>query len=277
VRRFESWLAFVDAATDTSGHSRSSAAGTGPLDDVARRSRDNDADFHGTSTWQEALELARETTISPVGICAGGTNCSFGFVLDASYDASGDEVDVGRYLDGDPDNMIVYHLQPAPRHGRVVTLQVDVGAEWDIPCAEIRSHGAAAFGLADALRARGLGLDVYVTARMVPPSRRGHDFWQMVVKVQSSEAPFDASRVEFAVTHPAMLRRLGFSLAELETDHIRRLFQFGASLGDGIYGVPQPRRLPDVDVYLPREERLAAHGGAKGWIESQLERIGVTA
>ena len=51
-----------------------------------------------------------------------------------------------------------------------MTLQVDVGAKKDVSCAEIRSHGAAAFGLADVLRAHGLGLDVYVTGRVVPTS-----------------------------------------------------------------------------------------------------------
>jgi len=263
VRRFESWLAFVDAASDAPA-----------LVDVARKSRDNDGRFHGTSTWEEAVELARGTTISPIGIAAGGVGCSFGLALDASYDASGDEVDVGRYLSGDPDNMIVYSLQPAPGCGRVVTLQVDVGAEWAVPCAEIRSHGAAAFALADGLRAHGLGLDVYVTYRVVAPSSPGRHSWQMVVKVQSSDEPFDASRVEFAMTHPAMQRRLGFSLCELEMDHVRRLFRFGAGMG---YGQPQPRRLPDADCYLPRKERLAAHGGPEGWIESQLQRVGVTA
>lgn len=272
VRRFESWLAFVDAAS--SSPSSSSVAGKRPLVDVAGKSRDDDANFHGTSTWEEAVELARDTTISPVGIAAGGAGCSFGLALDTSYGASGDEVDVGRYLSGDPDNMIAYHLEPVPRRGRIVTLQVDVGTQWDVPCAEIRNHGAAAFGLADMLRARAVGLDVYATARVVPRSSPGHHSWQMIVKVQSSEAPFDASRIEFAMTHPAMLRRLGFSLAELEMDHIRDLFRFRAGMG---YGVPQPRRLPDADVYLPRQERLAAHGGAKGWIESQLQRLGATA
>jgi len=263
VRRFESWLAFLEAASDKSA-----------LPDVARSSRDNDAGFHGTSTWEAAVELARDAAISPVGIAAGGTGGTFGLVLDASYDASGAEVDVGRYLSGDPDNMIVYGLKPARRCGRVVTLQVDVSVSHDVPCAEIRSHGAAAFALADVLRERGLGLDVYVTRRVVPRSSPSRHSWQMVVKVQSSEAPFDASRVEFAMTHPAMLRRLAFSLAELEMDPIRRLFRFGAGMG---YGVPQPRRLADVDVYLPRHERLADHGGAEGWIESQLQRIGVAA
>lgn len=262
VRRFGSWLAFVDAATDKR-----------PLPDAGRRSRDSDARFHGTSTWEEAVELARSMRISPVGTAVGGNGRSFGLALDAIYDVSGAEVDMGRYLSGDPENMVVYTLRPAPHCGRVVALQVDVGAEWDVPCAKIRSQGAAAFGLADALRAYALGLDVYVTERVVSPSSPSRHSWQTVVKVQCSDEPFDASRIEFALTHPAMLRRLMFSLAELETDYIRQLFRF---FPGGSYGVPQPRALPHVDVYLPRHRRLAAHGGTEGWIESQLQRLGVT-
>lgn len=264
MRRSESWLAFIEAA----------ATDKQPSSDRARGSRGNDARFHGTSTWEEAVELARGTTISPVGIVAGGSGRSFGLALDASYDVSGAEVDVARYLSGEPDNMIEYALKPAPRSGRVVALQVDVGAEWDVPCAEIRSHGAAALGLADVLRRHALGLDVYVTWCVVPPASQSRHSWQMVVKVQSSDEPFDASRVEFAITHPAMLRRLSWSLAELEVDSVRRLFGFEREKG---YGVPRPRALPTVDVYLPRDEPLAAHGGAEGWIESQLQRVGVTA
>lgn len=180
------------------------------------------------------------------------------------YGVAGGEVDVGRYLAGEPESMVEYVLQPITRAGKVLRLQADISQPWVIPAATIRAAGNAVVGLADALRARGVGLEIVVTAQ-VTAKTPGYRHETRIV-VQRPEEPFDVSRLAFAIAHPGMTRRLWFSILEHEPSQARELF--GVRTGGG-YGCPAPRRWDDTDFYVALTDEILADG----WAQEQVDQL----
>lgn len=254
TREYDSWMAFLSAVDEPVR-----------MREFDRTSQRNVPSYNGWAggTYPEVRREAEVSTEVRGGIGPGRSTITE-YALAPHYDVAGGEVDVGRFLAGEPASMVEYVLQPITRAGNVLRLQVEVSQPWTIPAATIRGAGNAVVELADGLRGRGIGLEILVTAQ-VTGSTPGNRHETGIV-LQRPNEPFDVSRLAFAIAHPGMIRRLWFSIMEHEPWEIREQFNVRSDKG---YGYPSPRRWDETDFYVA----LTGTVLADGWAQEQIEGL----
>lgn len=233
------------------------------MPDSDRSSQRDDA-THNQWAGGRYAEVRREAERSAEirGGIAPGASVITEYGLLPHYDVAGGEVDIGRFLAGEPEPMVEYVLAPVPRAGRVLRLQADIYQPWQIAAATIRTAGSAVVELADGLRGRGVGLEIVVTAQLTAAATGSR--YETGIVVQRPNEPFDVSRLAFAIAHPGMTRRLLFSIMEHEPWEARQ--EFGIRSGEG-YGRVSPRRWRDTDFYVALTDAVLA----EGWAQQQLD------
>ena len=154
---------------------------------------------------------------------------AIGEVFQTKYDFGGDSVDMDRYLQGDPECMIDYVSEPAGRMGRVIRIHVAICASASVSTERIMRRGVLACALVDCLNKLGVGVEVWTEEAC---SNRGDQKWSTLIKLHSSEERLDINNLMFALAHPSMLRRVGFSILE------RSKWPSAASMVTNAYGTP---------------------------------------
>ena len=159
-------------------------------------------------------------------------------------EVSGDEVDVGMYLTGEPECMIDYQLRLTPSYGKVAKVIVNCSASCNVNSGIMFRRGAAACILIDALESAGVRCEVW-TMPMVTESRKTQFTSEVLVK--KADQHLEPDRLAFMLAHPAVLRRLGFALLE----------KFGgamASMSMAAYGhcleLPKDEQNEDGTIYF---------------------------
>lgn len=127
--------------------------------------------------------------------------------FDRAFDVSGYEVDIDRYLTGEPECMIQAVPVQVKAKGRAVRITINCGYLGDVENKAVLRRGAAVIALVDILSRMQHPLEIYTV-------RVGHYYEgsRLVyrVKVQDANEPLDIGRVMFALAHPAYHRRLCF-------------------------------------------------------------------
>lgn len=169
--------------------------------------------FSGVSTFDEAMRLAstgwkdgaaklREVERQVSGLIPRGDD------IVGEFAEAGDEVEVGRYLDGEPESMIEYRMGASRKP--VVRFVVSVTANAQVTSETIFNRGAALAAAIDALESSGVRCEVWASH-----DAEGYTIRQRTtIKVKGDDDALDIDRVAFALCHPAMLRRLCFRFNE---------------------------------------------------------------
>jgi hypothetical protein len=168
------------------------------------------------------------------------------------YDVSGSDVDVARYLSGEPECMINYTMVDTPQAGRVITVRAPICASAGVTPKEMVDRGIQVVALILALEKTGLQVEVWATSPI-------HDSWtgdpeylaNLDVLVKGSGQALDIGQVMFAFAHPAMFRVMLLGLChELPKKWQREIgigFGYGypgkveAGFKDGAYNLPSMR------------------------------------
>ncbi len=129
------------------------------------------------------------------------------------YDYSGDSVDMGRYVSGDPECMMDYVTEPQARMGKVVRLHVAGIASSYVSAEQIRARGVAVCALVDVLHKMGVGIELWTEQCYQHPFKDSKAY-SMLVKLHDSADMLDIDDIMFAIAHPSMLRRIGFAGVE---------------------------------------------------------------
>lgn len=185
----------------------------------------------------EAMDIA-ETAISTVSQEIDMPSFS------ATWDVSGGEVDVARYLSGEPECMIDYHPVATPRAGRVITLCASVSYSGAVSKGAIKRRGHAIAALAFAISRMGFAVELWADMSAKDGGYEAH----MRVLVKGANDELDPARIMFAYSHPGMLRALGMPAMHAYPPKVR------SALGVGYgYGMPlDPKEdLADGTIYLP--------------------------
>lgn len=162
----------------------------------------------------------------------------------AVWDVSGCEVDVARYLSGEPENMIDYEMTSTPRAGRVIVLCASVSYSSSVSVSSIKRRGHGIAALAFALSRMGLTVELWADLS----SKCGRSISTNRVLVKGANDLLDPARIMFAYAHPGMLRGLMMASMHAWPEPIRKRHEVGSG-----YGQPtDPRQdLPDGTIYLP--------------------------
>jgi hypothetical protein len=158
------------------------------------------------------------------------------------WDVSGAEVDVARYLSGEPECMIDYQLVETPRAGRVITLCASIAVSSAISQSTIRKRGHGVAALAFALTRLGFNVELWADYSTSFKNGRSTDA-RIRTLVKGANDDLDPARIMFAYTHPAMPRGLNIPAKKA----------WPGKLSRHISGIPMnpTEDMPDGTIYLP--------------------------
>lgn len=200
------------------------------------------------------------------------------------YDVSGSYVDVGRYIDGEPEHFVEFATERVRDAGtRMHRIMVQGSFSCDTPHEAIIRRGAAITALVDLLETLGIRCEIVSSATLSERSYGTNRNWfEFRVPLKEADEALDIDRVAFALAHPASLRRLGFAVMESLIPYTMRDF-FGIRK-NGSYGYPV--NSPDT-VFCASGHYMGGlpiGGGtwnngdayAMDWIKQQLTQLGIT-
>jgi hypothetical protein len=173
------------------------------------------------------------------------------------YGTEGCDVDVDRYLAGEPECMISYPLVETPRVGRVITLCASIAYSASVDPPDMIRRGQVISALVLALSRMGLNTELWIDSTITSISNSNSNTVRCLVK--SANDVLDMSKVLFAYAHPAMLRQLVFGVPTFS------------------HGIPQPPKkdLPEGTIYLPEICKARGAPNADQELRKLLQDIGL--
>jgi len=164
---------------------------------------------------------------------------------------------VPAYLAGEPECMYRQDTVPAPVE--IVDLIIDISASADIDAADMMRRGVAVWQTIRRIEAAGKRVRAIASLNVKVPEYRS----QLNVKLKKEGRQIDASRLVYAVAHPAFLRRQLFCAFERDSefDYLRAI---GESYGYG--GVVDLARERPSQIILPGVNS-GRHRTVAEWVE----------
>lgn len=184
--------------------------------------------------WPEGREMITELT-NKVSKIVGAK-----IVRDVAYhDVSGAYVDVGRFIDGEPECMVEYRTG-RDFGTRTITIVCSISQSCHVDKKEIMKNGTITAAIVDGFEQAGLRCKVvignFIAGHKAFEYEPESPKFMMLITVKEWDQPLDMDRLAFTLAHPAMLRRL--VLANNEQEPMEIIKRFGFQWGGG-YGTPQ--------------------------------------
>jgi hypothetical protein len=254
IDRFGSWQEFVDVAVKSRNpEKQSTTAGK---------------EFTGSASWEEALDLSRKgwKEIRPsVDAMVDSLDAKIAPALQPAFinyfDVSGGMVDVGRYLNGEPECMIETHLIETAKPGRVVGILVNGDFNGGTQGREIQKRGAAIVALIHTLEKMQHSTEIDVEISSL-------EGLTTVIRLKNADDVLDIDSLMFAIAHPSALRRIYFAYLEGHAQWWGRL------VSPGSYGSAGPLRMGgEIGAAIELEGIL--HMSGEEWIVSELTKFGL--
>jgi len=123
-------------------------------------------------------------------------------------------MDVGRFLDGDPECMIEVRRRRKPMPVLRIGVERSIGSRVDAD--EIRATGGSVMAVVEALRTAGAAAEVWVTY-----SQGAKEIISCQVLVQEAGRPMNIERLAFWIANPGAFRRVGFAIEEQQPESVR--------------------------------------------------------
>lgn len=275
---FATWGEFLEAAEKVSRQAYwNSARSGGPS-----HSWDSMAGFTGAlalarNGWAKGEEMVQRMSTALFDKVASHIEREY-----PVYDVEGTGLDVARYLEGEPECWLrmEYRESEGPGHKRVrVVLNGSVSAA--VRAETIQGKGAAVVALVQLLEYAGHSVELIWVNAIVRDYKSdtidspAHSSGVTVVKLKAAEQPVDVARVAFALAHPAMFRRLGFSVMEHWPYALQ--VQLGGSRG---HCSEAPAEYRNDSVYIPaaiyQDVQWSNAKAAEGWVVTKLREQGLT-
>lgn len=177
------------------------------------------------------------------------------------HSVHGGRVDMGRFLGGRPDHMVAYRKVAMTKQGKICRLILDYGAHGGVPASQMLKRGVTITALVDLLATMGISVELWGETSV----KVSKDIHTTLVQLHDPREPLDIDSLMYAIAHPAMLRRLTFS--------VREKWSLGVNaMSRHHHGNSIPITHADIlqaDVVLDRIE----HGGSNDIIDTPVEWI----
>lgn len=222
-----------------------------------------DAERFADLGWSEGALLGRKYTDRLVAMLQGMIERPT-----IVYDVEGAALDMGRYLEGEPECWMRFEQERA----KFVRLVINVGASGAISGGTLIARGAVIIALAEVLEMSGTRCEITVVDATGDKSMRNGDIhYSASVTVKSFEQSADAASIAYAAAHPSVLRRHFFRLYET-------MDEAGCQAG---YGAPADVAAEHRgDLYFAKmhasETWWNNETTAVAWVIEQLKKFGVT-
>lgn len=193
-------------------------------------SRQNGDKFYGdTKSLAEAVSLVEKGWPEGAAKVADWSSRLSSFLSAATsaksrsyhWDVTGDYVDIGKFLTGEPECCGSDAEYGEQLSGRVVTIRLNACVSGGLQADAIVARGVAVLVAVDILESLGKRCEVIVS-QATSTYGRGGDAGSVRdlhldanVTVKRAGEPVDLDRLAYSVAHPAFFRRLGFRFMEL--------------------------------------------------------------
>ena len=180
----------------------------------AHASHREDAEWAGVRTFDEAETLARngwhdirDDIDRIVDSIRNDLRETTADVWTARHDVTGAAVDVGAFLQGVPECMVEHNLTREASFGRVVVVNVNVGALADVSPDHIMKRGAAIVALIETLAILNHTVELWAESTV---TQAGNTV-TIHTRIKAEAEPLDVDAIMYCFAHPSMLRHLVFA------------------------------------------------------------------
>lgn len=154
------------------------------------------------------------------------------------HDVAGCQVDIGRYMDGEPECMYEYMFSESDKHGKIVDVYYQFNNSCGISSDDMMSYGIAVLALVDNLESRGYSCNLYA----VGITSEGSDTENITITIKEAGETLNVESIMYAF-HTSFFRRHWFAF------HERQKYCTGA------YGTSQnPSEYANEDVMMNYNE-----------------------
>lgn len=147
--------------------------------------------------------------------------------IEYSHEIAGDEVDVSRYLAGEPECFLEGKLNDKNSENPVISIFYSLNMAGHLDASLRERMGACVFAIVQALESLGRAVEIYVSW----PSEGGggwigrtEDKLSDYILIKAAHEYLNPSRLAFCLIHPAMLRRIWFRIREQDPAEMQRTF-----------------------------------------------------
>lgn len=195
----------------------------------------------------EAIDLAQQKVAQMAGDLYRPAYSDF-------YDTAGAYVDMGRYVEGEPECMVNFEPTEEPGQSRIVALILNITYNWMISAEAIKQNGQAMFALVEAIETAGMQAEIWVDMHV-----RGYDQYaapysaRTAVRLKKAGEPFDVSMFMYALTHNSFLRAHIFNAMHTHDEDVREACGIRPSGGYGscINNAQDMDDFPPYSIYIP--------------------------
>lgn len=188
------------------------------------------------------------------------------------YAVAGNYIDIGNYLSNDPECFIAKEYDENNQQGKIITIVCSISFSASISPETIIQRGAMICAFVDAIEYAGYRVEIICNEASSDSSynrdgsKNDSGWFEVDVTIKKANQALNKIELAFCLAHPAMLRRILFSVAEIEewSDYATN------------YGYPS-KATNKGDIYI--EEVFSGEVSddkAINWIVSELEKLGIT-
>lgn len=183
----------------------------------------NDKTFYGTDSFQIADDIAMCRTEwtegkklledlrnkHPEMFTPQIEGVSMQFV----HDVAGCQVDIGRYLDGEPECMYEYMFSESDKHGKIVDIYYQFNNSCMIKSKDMIAYGIAVLALVDNLESRGFSCNIYAVSLIAEGSDNVEN---ITITIKEAGETLNVEAIMYAF-HTSFFRRHWFAFHERKT------------------------------------------------------------
>lgn len=228
-------------------------------------------DWNGHASYSEAVTLAKTgwpdaPDLAGIAeqIAPTATRASF----EMNHAVTGAFVDVSRFIEGHPENMLEFQDEPAPRH---ITLAINTGKHCEVKAREMELAGAVALAVIDTLNRSGFAASLIVATATESYKMHGKGaiatgkIALTTFPLSRAGEPVDPDQLAFWLCHPAAHRQLIFGF----WDTCPRDFYFGTRQ-DHRRGIPRTPTAEDAGADYVLECSPETEGQARAYYHQIL-------
>lgn len=174
-------------------------------------------DWYGTKTFDNAIEIAEngwseganliKDVLDKIKFLGKATTFS------PIYQVSGESVDVGRFLSGEPENMLEWELIETTGK-KVVDIYFNVVASSGYSTTSLINYGSVCLSVVDYLESIGCRVNLY-SYYSFAENTSGTNKRMIRVKIKNANDSLNIATCAFAIAHPSMMRRFMFKCCEV--------------------------------------------------------------
>ncbi|ATG86530.1 hypothetical protein J4T96_gp118 [Mycobacterium phage Finemlucis] len=240
----------------------------------------DDPSFYGVNNMQEADQLGQKglpkAGIEAINLAEHKVALMAGDLYRPAYDeyhdTAGAFVDMGRYMQGEPECMVDFTPTEEPGQNKIVALILNITYNWAISAKAIKENGQAMFALVEAIETAGMQAEIWVDmyVRGFGSNYRA----RTAVRLKKAGEPFDVSMFMYALTHNSFLRAHLFNAMHSHDKDVREACGIHPSGGYGscINNAADMEDFPPYSIYIP----CISHDSQAGkFVPAVLRQLGL--